>query len=864
METEIIIWNRCFICSSIIDDTTNTQDKSLSENEIEEDITPPCNDNPISQKETLPQPETWENDKSLDQGNMSLDKTAGDVFLEYLLTHCKTNRIIGKLLVEDIKKFRPMTAKEDKERVHNQGIQVRFCSTCQQSAEQVKSLHLELQSIQTKIVEKLTRVKQSVVIGSIDYGSDNAQVIYNFKQFETWLKDQERQGHGENIEAGRKFIQVLRQFQTTVFESDTRMQDIPLTYVNGGLLQNLVGEESSYDYDETDSSDDEELFQPHRFLRTEVRVGDSSLNLPARRIIRTKNRRKIKVRIRQLRHDRTSRSRVTRRTLAARTKKLMIQMKKKRNITPQHVIVKHGGAPIPSGSNAMNLDNIPTYKPPKASEAMELAKRFRREWMKTRKEKKLKVVGQVMCEQCSFVTIGQPKMEQHLREHETHERNHQCPDCQRGFTTKQYYELHLMYHCGVDLWRCDACEKPIARAKVSAHLRDIHQDKIYSCEQCDCYFIKFPNLVLHSLAHVGELTINCEMCPKPLPFSSKRRLLRHLSEEHNQTQLLIKCDYENCTASYITKSDLWAHKQTHSLPSFGCPTCGRCFINNFRLQLHIKTLHKNERVYRCNKCSEKFRTIGDREKHLQSDHGVSNYKCDLCPNEVFVHATSLRLHKYRKHGEKVVPQFPCTVCDKIFVHKGKWRDHERTHSDLKEFTCEVCGFATRTDRLLKAHMTKHDGAKNYACTYCPKRFVHKKYLTCHLRVHTLERPFKCDICESTFNQQGALKVHKKKHEGSKPFTPRGPRKKKKKGKSRSVCNSDENFNPEPESFGTIIRIESTTGATVTESGSSLPNVEHQQQEQLQQNSTPTPDMPAGPSSSVTVYFDGANQFSSFY
>ncbi|ODM90205.1 putative zinc finger protein [Orchesella cincta] len=837
----------CDIISSVLRD---------SENEVEQNsdatITTQCNDDKGSAKEKQSQPSTKPDNNTQPQANRSPDEqTPEHVLLEYLLTHCKTNRIIGKLLLEDIKKLRISTNNASE---MTQPFGVTFCKKCEKFAEEVKALHLELESIQVKIVDKLVIVKQSVIINSKEYGCDNAEVKSHFETFEKWLKQQE--WLGVSCEGGRKFLQVLQQFQTTVFESDTCVRDIPLDHVSSGTTHNLIDEDSA---DDSDSEEDEELFQPHQFLRTEISVGNNMLNLERQTRQSTRNRSKIKVRIRRLRREAKLRSTVTRCTLAAQTKKLKILMKKKRTPTPQAVIVV-GQSSAASTSKDANLEYTPTFTKTPATKAMELAKRFRREWMQRRKEKKLKVVGQVMCEECSYVTIGQPRVEQHLREHETHETNHQCPDCQRKFTTRQYYELHVMYHCGVDLWRCDGdgCEnKPIARGKVKTHLREVHQDNIHRCEQCDCFFIKFPNLVIHYLTHIGEHTINCEMCPKPVPFASKRGLLRHLSDEHSQTQLLFKCDFESCTATYVSKSDLWSHKQTHSLPSFGCPTCGRCFINNFRLQLHIRTLHKKEDVYQCNKCSEKFRTIGDREKHVLRDHGVANYKCDICPNEFFAHATSLRLHKYRKHGEKVVPQFPCSLCDKIFVHKGKWRDHERTHSDLKEYTCEVCGFATRTERLLKAHKSKHDDIKNYACNYCAKRFVHKKYLTCHLRIHTLERPFSCDICNSTFNQQGALKVHKKKHLGNKPFSPRGPRKKE---KSKRECNSGESSDSEDaEPRVKIIKVEST-------SGTSDPNLTmtQQPQQQQQQEQGSSSNNPADPSSSSAGYFDGTIQFSPFY
>jgi uncharacterized Zn-finger protein len=82
-------------------------------------------------------------------------------------------------------------------------------------------------------------------------------------------------------------------------------------------------------------------------------------------------------------------------------------------------------------------------------------------------------------------------------------------------------------------------------------------------------------------------------------------------------------------------------------------------------------------------------------------------------------------------------QFP--NCTKRFARVDELKRHQRTHSDVKQFVCDICskGF-TRSDHLM-THRRTHTGERPYPCSYCERRFARSDERNRHMKVHLRDR-----------------------------------------------------------------------------------------------------------------------------
>ena len=104
--------------------------------------------------------------------------------------------------------------------------------------------------------------------------------------------------------------------------------------------------------------------------------------------------------------------------------------------------------------------------------------------------------------------------------------------------------------------------------------------------------------------------------------------------------------------------------------------------------------------------------------------------------------------KYRYHTEpdiklesisKILTALQCSNCEKVFKSKSSLRDHEiRNHGRKGEIF--KCDFES-----------------------CEKDFTNPALLRNHLRTHTDERPFSCSYCNCNFKAKFHMENHSKRH-----------------------------------------------------------------------------------------------------
>ncbi|CAL8080195.1 unnamed protein product [Orchesella dallaii] len=374
---------------------------------------------------------------------------------------------------------------------------------------------------------------------------------------------------------------------------------------------------------------------------------------------------------------------------------------------------------------------------------------------------------QYSCEECSFQCSSTPKMEQHLREHETPEKTLKCPDCNKEFSQKQYWDFHIYVYCGATTWKCDICYEALHGGKLREHYENFHDGKVYTCEFCDYCFGTYQAYLNHASKNHPhtEISFHCTFCPpeNSLKVYTRIDLLRHLHEAHNQTDNAFVCDYPNCSKVYYNVSSMSFHRQTHDpiLPS--CNICGKTYALKIDVEAHIKYVHKKEGPYKCDMCAEVFISTTTLVSHKRHKHGLDKLKCELCPDKEYRSSRGLTIHMMATHGIGIKNKFACETCGKEFLSQANLERHKPVHLETKNFTCEICGFATKSLDWLKKHkLNRHDVVKRHACPHCPKKFHLPAHLKEHIRTHTKEKPFQCEACGQAFSQRGSLLLHKKK------------------------------------------------------------------------------------------------------
>ncbi|XP_075070774.1 uncharacterized protein LOC142159856 [Mixophyes fleayi] len=197
---------------------------------------------------------------------------------------------------------------------------------------------------------------------------------------------------------------------------------------------------------------------------------------------------------------------------------------------------------------------------------------------------------------------------------------------------------------------------------------------------------------------------------------------------------------------------------------FGCPECGKCFINKSRLMSHQKN-HSGNKPFICSVCGKGFFCNSHLVRHQRLHTGEKPFSCSEC-GKCFTQSSNLALHQRIHTGDK---PFACSMCEKRFVCNSHLVIHQRIHTGEKPFACGDCGKCFISNTILVAHQRIHKGEKPFACSVCGRCFTRKSDLVTHERIHTGEKPFSCPECGKCFTQSSCLVSHKRVHIGEKPF-----------------------------------------------------------------------------------------------
>ncbi|XP_026472937.1 zinc finger protein 83-like [Ctenocephalides felis] len=213
-------------------------------------------------------------------------------------------------------------------------------------------------------------------------------------------------------------------------------------------------------------------------------------------------------------------------------------------------------------------------------------------------------------------------------------------------------------------------------------------------------------------------------------FNKKSHLAEHIKTHTSKEKYPYICYH--CGSQHSTEVKLKRHEIAH-IPQeerqiYPCPHCDKRFMKPQAVDVHIKSVHLQERPFVCHQCGRAFSSKGTLNEHLLIHTDVTPFVCD---------------------------------CGKRFKTIHRLKLHTDTHRDT-QYECPVCFLQLNTKRTLRQHLVIHKEIRAYTCKICQKSFKRYKGLKTHEILHSGRRPYTCPFCDRTFTNGSNCRSHKRR------------------------------------------------------------------------------------------------------
>ena len=172
-------------------------------------------------------------------------------------------------------------------------------------------------------------------------------------------------------------------------------------------------------------------------------------------------------------------------------------------------------------------------------------------------------------------------------------------------------------------------------------------------------------------------------------------------------------------------------------------------------------IEENPARHVCDVCHKLFTFYAFLRRHSVTHTEEKEFICEICQRS-FNRRDNLLKHQADLHSN-VTSLFKCDVCGGVFKHKCDLTRHQERHKESYDFSCTSCDKKFKVLEDLKQHVKIHEADKKFMCEYpgCGKGFSKPWAYKKHFRVHTGEKPFKCSLCYRSFPQAYCLTRHVK-------------------------------------------------------------------------------------------------------
>ncbi|CAG9827899.1 unnamed protein product [Diabrotica balteata] len=336
----------------------------------------------------------------------------------------------------------------------------------------------------------------------------------------------------------------------------------------------------------------------------------------------------------------------------------------------------------------------------------------------------------------------------------------QCRICRKRFTAKASLTYHIRVHSGETPFNCKVCLRQFRNIHVlKTHMR-LHTGENLKCQYCSKQSINNYALYRHLRTHKGALNDHFRTHSEETPFKYKICLQQFKGKPSLNTQMKLhtdenlKCEY--CSKQFTEKNQFQRHLLTHKgKKPYQCDFCFRKFKVMSTLTIHLRT-HIGDKPFECDICYEKFwendQCLKHKRKHIKKLHTEEKIlKCEKCFKEC---RSSLLLEKHLRSHSRNEP-YMCNVCSIKFVCINDFKKHIDKHSEYKLFEYDECGnkLSDNNDnnRWVLLRSTHTEGSLEKVC-------MDPQKLNLQMKLHP--NKFKCDICSQVFTENDQLMQHK--------------------------------------------------------------------------------------------------------
>jgi len=202
-------------------------------------------------------------------------------------------------------------------------------------------------------------------------------------------------------------------------------------------------------------------------------------------------------------------------------------------------------------------------------------------------------------------------------------------------------------------------------------------------------------------------------------------------EAHFQKHFAVyACSF--CGKQFKAKFHCRKHERQHTEDAPQCSVCGGRFLY---LEKHMRVHSEAREKHPCPVCGKEFQTRNYLLMHMQW-HSQDGYVCQYCGKQ-FRTLKCVKFHARTVHLNQ--KKYRCADCGRAFSTKQNLQTHMAVHSDERPHQCESCGRALKTKAALYTHMLTHSTAGRITCDACGKQFRCRSQLRRHEVLHDGEQ-----------------------------------------------------------------------------------------------------------------------------